>query len=103
MPRTIACGARSLYKGEKWRPEGTCPTPDSNILIRLNAIFRVDAHAACERHQQKDENSRVWDFNQELALASSYQPPTSRLSLLTSIFRVVTKDEGYYRNFLQLK
>jgi len=43
------------------------------------------------RHQQRDENSRVWDFNQKLALASSCQPPASRLSLLTSIFRVVTR------------
>jgi len=24
-----ACGARPLYKGEKWRPEGTCLTPDT--------------------------------------------------------------------------
>ena len=70
-----ACGARSLYKGEKWRLEGTCPTPLDSILFRKNAIIRVDAHAACERHQQRDENGRVWDFNQELAQPVPTSPP----------------------------
>jgi len=41
MPRTIACEARSLYKGAKWRLKGTCPTPVDSILLRKNAIIRV--------------------------------------------------------------